>query len=150
MVDFDFGGGTFDAALVLVTDGQITVKDTEGDNHLGGKDLDFSVVDQIILQRVKEECDLEAFLSGDPTRRARLRNALKKWAEQVNITLSYHDSHFVETDLGRSFYPTVRKSTLTSRSHGTVASCRRAHIPTRDQQDKDTDGSPWTSRRGHR
>ena len=42
---FDFGGGTFDAALVLVEDGQVTVKDTEGDNHLGGKDLDLAVVD---------------------------------------------------------------------------------------------------------
>ncbi|MDE0394627.1 MAG: Hsp70 family protein [Gammaproteobacteria bacterium] len=102
---FDFGGGTFDAALVLVTDGQITVKDTEGDNHLGGKDLDFSVVDQIILKRVNEECDLEQFLLGEPDRRARLRNALKKWAEQINITLSYHDSHFVESDLGEIVLP---------------------------------------------
>ena len=37
---FDFGGGTFDSALVKVEDGIIKVIDTEGDNFLGGKNLD--------------------------------------------------------------------------------------------------------------
>ena len=32
---FDFGGGTFDAALVTAAEGIIKVVDTEGDNHLG-------------------------------------------------------------------------------------------------------------------
>lgn len=36
---FDFGGGTFDAALIKVEDGIMQVKDTEGDNYLGGKTL---------------------------------------------------------------------------------------------------------------
>ena len=102
---FDFGGGTFDAALVLVEDGQITVKDTEGDNHLGGKDLDLRVVDQVVLERVSEEYDIELSLSGSPGRRRRLRDALKKWAEEINIALSYHDSHFVESDLGDIVLP---------------------------------------------
>ena len=34
---FDFGGGTFDAALLKVEDGIMKVTDTEGDNYLGGK-----------------------------------------------------------------------------------------------------------------
>lgn len=34
---FDFGGGTFDAALLKVEDGIMKVIDTEGDNYLGGK-----------------------------------------------------------------------------------------------------------------
>ena len=37
---FDFGGGTFDVCLVNVEDGIMQVKDTEGDNWLGGKNLD--------------------------------------------------------------------------------------------------------------
>ncbi|MCD8290376.1 MAG: Hsp70 family protein, partial [Prevotella sp.] len=45
---FDFGGGTFDAALLAVEDGIIQVLDTEGDNYLGGKDLDYAIVDNII------------------------------------------------------------------------------------------------------
>ncbi len=38
---FDFGGGTFDAALLKVEEGIMRVKDTEGDNYLGGKNLDY-------------------------------------------------------------------------------------------------------------
>ena len=34
---FDFGGGTFDAALLKVEDGIMQVFDTAGDNYLGGK-----------------------------------------------------------------------------------------------------------------
>ena len=36
---FDFGGGTFDVCLVNVEDGIMQVKDTEGDNWLGGKNI---------------------------------------------------------------------------------------------------------------
>ena len=36
---FDFGGGTFDAALLKVEDGIMKVIDTEGDNYLGGKNM---------------------------------------------------------------------------------------------------------------
>ena len=46
---FDFGGGTFDAALLKVEDGIMQVFDTAGDNYLGGKNLDEAIVDNIIL-----------------------------------------------------------------------------------------------------
>ena len=96
---FDFGGGTFDAALVVIEEGQITVKDTEGDNHLGGRDLDYAVVDQIILEEVAEDHDVEEYVAEDPRRKEWLRNALKHLAEEARIALSFRDSHFVESDL---------------------------------------------------
>ena len=37
LYNFDFGGGTFDAALLKVEDGIMQVFDTAGDNYLGGK-----------------------------------------------------------------------------------------------------------------
>ena len=43
---FDFGGGTFDAALVKVEDGIVKVIDSSGDNRLGGKELDLAIVDR--------------------------------------------------------------------------------------------------------
>src|SRR5665647_75371 len=46
---FDFGGGTFDAALVKSAQGILAVKDTDGDNWLGGKNLDEAIVDSLIL-----------------------------------------------------------------------------------------------------
>ena len=51
---FDFGGGTFDAALLKVEDGIMQVFDTEGDNYLGGKNLDYAIVDEIIIPYLKE------------------------------------------------------------------------------------------------
>ena len=61
---FDFGGGTFDAALVEVHEGIMKVIDTEGDNYLGGKNLDLAIVDKIIFPYLQEEYEDEdqAFL----------------------------------------------------------------------------------------
>ena len=42
---FDLGGGTFDAALVRAQEGVFTVLDSEGDRHLGGKNLDEAILD---------------------------------------------------------------------------------------------------------
>ena len=97
---FDFGGGTFDAALALAEDGQISVKDTEGDNYLGGKDLDRAVVEEIILEAVAQDVDIHDYVAGDSRRAIWLRDALKYWAEQANIRLSSRKSHPVESDLG--------------------------------------------------
>ena len=90
---FDFGGGTFDAALVLVEDGVMSVKDTEGDNYLGGKDLDEAVVDRILLPQIRNEVDLGHPVLDDPIRRGFLREALRKWAEEIIIQLSGQTSY---------------------------------------------------------
>jgi molecular chaperone DnaK len=37
---YDFGGGTFDVAVVSTFDDRLTILNHEGDNHLGGKDID--------------------------------------------------------------------------------------------------------------
>lgn len=88
---FDFGGGTFDAALVRVDDGIMQVKDTEGDNYLGGKNLDYAVVDEIIIPRLQDEYSIENILAND-TKREILRSALKFYAEQAKNQLSFNDS----------------------------------------------------------
>jgi molecular chaperone DnaK (HSP70) len=41
---FDFGGGTFDVSVLTLKDGTITVLATDGDTHLGGEDLDNTLV----------------------------------------------------------------------------------------------------------
>src|SRR3989344_3495116 len=40
---FDFGGGTFDISVLEVGDDVIEVRATDGDSHLGGKDIDQKV-----------------------------------------------------------------------------------------------------------
>jgi len=73
---FDFGGGTFDAALVRVEEGIMKVLDTEGDNELGGKDLDFAIVDSIIIPYLKDNYSIEGILENKEKRQI-LRNAMK-------------------------------------------------------------------------
>lgn len=85
---FDFGGGTFDAALIRVEDGIMQVKDTEGDNYLGGKNLDMAVVDEIIIPYLQENYTIDDIMSDETTRNI-LREAMKFYAEQAKNQLSF-------------------------------------------------------------
>lgn len=96
---FDFGGGTFDSALLKVEDGIMKVIDTEGDNYLGGKNLDFAIVDEIILPYIKENFSINSILEDDDKKQI-LRNAMKFYAEETKIKLSFNDTHNILSDLG--------------------------------------------------
>ncbi|MDH0711246.1 Hsp70 family protein [Acinetobacter johnsonii] len=97
---FDFGGGTFDAALMHVEEGIMKVVDTEGDNHLGGKNLDNVIVDQLLIPELQKQCELSDTLENESTKKL-LQDALKKYAEEAKIALSSKEkwSYFLE-DLG--------------------------------------------------
>lgn len=96
---FDFGGGTFDAALLKVEDGIIQVFDTEGDNYLGGKNLDYTVVDNIIIPYLKENYTIDEVLA-DTDKSSVLREAMKTYAEEAKIQLSFKDSEDIISNLG--------------------------------------------------
>lgn len=96
---FDFGGGTFDAALIKVEDGIIQVFDTEGDNYLGGKNLDYAIVDEILMPYLQENYSIEGYLA-DSVKKEILRDAMKTYAEKVKNQLSFKDSEDVISDLG--------------------------------------------------
>lgn len=96
---FDFGGGTFDVALVEVNEGIMKVVDTEGDNYLGGKNLDLAIVDKIIFTYLKEEYELDNYLSEDINKTA-LQEAMKFYAEETKIQMSFNDTHNILSDLG--------------------------------------------------
>jgi len=96
---FDFGGGTFDAALIKSEEGILTVKDTEGDNWLGGKNLDEAIVDQIIIPYLQKNYAIDNIIS-DTDKKEILRNAVKFFAEEAKIQLSFKDSHIILTNLG--------------------------------------------------
>lgn len=96
---FDFGGGTFDAALLKVEEGIMKVIDTEGDNYLGGKNLDFAIVDEIIFPYIEENYVIDSFLEDDEKKQI-LRNAMKFYAEETKIKLSFSSTHNILSDLG--------------------------------------------------
>jgi len=96
---FDFGGGTFDAALLKSEEGILSVKDTEGDNWLGGKNLDEAIVDQIIIPNISKNFNITSVLA-DSDKKQMLREAIKHRAEEAKIQLSFKDSHNILSDLG--------------------------------------------------
>lgn len=96
---FDFGGGTFDAALLKVEDGIMQVFDTAGNNYLGGKDLDAAIVENIIIPYLKENYSINGILA-DKEKNAVLRDAMKTYAEDVKNQLSFKDSEDILSNLG--------------------------------------------------
>ena len=78
---FDFGGGTFDVSVLEVGDDVIEVKSTDGDAHLGGKDLDQKIINWLAEWFIKEH---GVDLRKDPLARQRLDDA----AEKAKIELS--------------------------------------------------------------
>ena len=86
---FDFGGGTFDAALIKVEDGIMQVKDTEGDNYLGGKNLDYAIVDKLIIPFLQENYSIDELLEDEGKKKI-LRDALKVFAERAKNKLSFN------------------------------------------------------------
>lgn len=85
---FDFGGGTFDSALLKVEDGIMRVSDTEGDNYLGGKNFDLTVVDEIIIPHIQANYSIDDILDNDE-KKAKYREALKPFAEELKNELSF-------------------------------------------------------------
>ena len=98
---FDFGGGTFDIALMKVEDGIMKVIDTDGDNNLGGKNIDYAIIDEILISYLKENYSIDSVLS-DPVRLNDFRNEWKGMIEKAKIELSYTTKDYVDmlTELG--------------------------------------------------
>ncbi len=78
---FDFGGGTFDVSVLEVGDDVIEVKSTDGDSHLGGRDIDAKIVNWL-ADTFKKENGID--LKSDALALQRLDEA----AEKAKIELS--------------------------------------------------------------
>lgn len=62
---YDFGGGTFDAAIMRIRDGLIEVVNHEGDNFLGGKCIDWDIVEKLVAPALAERYNLPDFDRGN-------------------------------------------------------------------------------------
>lgn len=78
---YDFGGGTFDVSIIEVMSGVFQVRAIQGNNQLGGDDIDRRVMDHLFdVFEQQHQVDLR----NDPIAIQRLREA----AEEAKIELS--------------------------------------------------------------
>lgn len=92
---YDLGGGTFDASLLESRDGLLRVVGHDGDNFLGGRDIDRSLVDWI-----KEELKTQHKINLAPQHPDynKVLRHLQTAAETAKIRLSTVDHTIVELE----------------------------------------------------
>lgn len=88
---YDFGGGTFDAALIKAEEGVIHVVHHGGDNFLGGTDIDWAILENLILPQLAANHDLPEFKRGS-ARWERALLKLKRSVELAKIDLTTKES----------------------------------------------------------
>lgn len=81
IVVYDFGGGTFDVSVLEVGDDVIEVRSTDGDSHMGGRDIDQKIV-RYLADEFKKQSGID--ISKDPLTLQRLDEA----AEKAKLELS--------------------------------------------------------------
>ena len=100
-VVFDFGGGTFDSALVTATGGVMEVKSSEGDNNLGGGDIDREVLNNLLLPQLRENYSISELESKDESdNNKQLLQKLKEIADNSKKQLGKLEEYEILTDVG--------------------------------------------------
>ncbi|MEV0779092.1 Hsp70 family protein [Streptomyces sp. NPDC050428] len=95
---FDFGGGTFDAALVSKRDGDLRVLNHAGDPYLGGKLIDWALIERLLVPAAVSQLGLAELRRDNPKWRANFAK-LKRAAEDAKIHLSRRDQVELLVDL---------------------------------------------------
>jgi molecular chaperone DnaK len=82
---YDFGGGTFDISVLELGDGVFEVLSTNGDTHLGGDNIDQTIIDWLVTEFKK---DNGVDLSKDTMALQRLKEAAEKAKIELSSTQS--------------------------------------------------------------
>lgn len=96
---YDLGGGTFDVALVRIQNGEMNVVDHEGDNFLGGNDIDRAMVDDLIVPYLESQgtfANLSQEMKSASGKYNALYQKLLLLAEEAKIHLTANDSAEIE------------------------------------------------------
>ncbi|WP_203296728.1 Hsp70 family protein [Luteirhabdus pelagi] len=94
---YDYGGGTFDVALVQMRNGILDVIDHEGDNYMGGKDIDQDIVRDLICKPIEDETGKKKLYEQLVQKTdASALSAFITYAEEAKKILSRQDSYTFE------------------------------------------------------
>ncbi|HEY4518158.1 MAG TPA: molecular chaperone DnaK [Candidatus Paceibacterota bacterium] len=84
IVVYDFGGGTFDVSVLEVANDVIEVKSTDGDSHMGGEDIDQTII-KWIGDEYKKESGID--VRTDALALQRLKEAAEKAKHELSTTM---------------------------------------------------------------
>lgn len=119
---YDFGGGTFDVALVKINERELKITDHEGNNFLGGVDLDHLVIEQLFVPKIEavlgEESLYKKLMSKENNFYVKLYYELLYKAEEikkelsvkeiVNTELELNDGdHYIDFEISRNDFNKV-------------------------------------------
>ncbi len=96
---FDFGGGTFDLSVLIISGGQFLEQGKGGDMWLGGEDIDRYIMEYALLETAREFDinDMSGFIDGQDTLiKNRFWGELKAGAEKAKIQLETEDEAYLE------------------------------------------------------
>src|ERR1041384_6941654 len=123
---YDLGGGTFDISILKLKEGIFEVLSTNGDTHLGGDDLDNTII-TMVLNELKDKIGLT--LDDDPE----IFQAIRKSVIQAKHDLSKSQSASITFDLGsqrelyrREFTRDELDGLIAGLVERTLAPCRQA------------------------
>jgi molecular chaperone DnaK len=106
---FDLGGGTLDIAIVSTRNDRLAILEHEGNNRLGGKDIDEAIAEAFLLAPLAQ-----TFRLPEDAERQRLMRALIRQAELAKIALSSAEETIVELfDLGEDLDGKPIEATIT-------------------------------------
>lgn len=120
---YDLGGGTFDISIMRIENGIFEVLSTHGDTHLGGDDLDKS-----ILENWKNSFpELRNALENDPS----LLQEMRLLAEEAKKALSFQDDFhrkfiFQNLDIDLKLSKQQFESLIKKFVDRTIDSCKQA------------------------
>ena len=108
---YDFGGGTFDVALLQIGEREMNVLDNEGDNFLGGMDIDHLIIEKLIAPKLasllNEPKLLQKFKEPNNSYQ-KLYYELLFRAEEAKKELSIFESTEIEVDFPqKNLYCTI-------------------------------------------
>jgi len=106
VIVYDLGGGTFDVAVVSSKDGVLSVLTQNGDNFLGGKDIDNALVDNIIMPQIEKKYPSIREINKSKREYRAIFARLKYAAEKAKVELSQLQKTCIDIDVTDKSLPT--------------------------------------------
>lgn len=137
---FDFGGGTFDVSILELGDGVFEVKSTNGNNHLGGDDIDDLIID-FVIDDFKKKTGID--LRHDKVAMQRLKEAAEaakielstKMSANINIpfiTADQHGPKHLNVELSRSKFENLISGILEKLKQPTLQALKDGNLTAKD------------------